>query len=44
MSRFVVVFFVLVRCGTPELTFNDAFPLFTADNMAFPCAELFILQ
>ena len=24
--------FVLVRCGNPELTFNDAFPLFTAGN------------
>ena len=36
--------FILVRCGNPELTFNDAFPLFTADNMAFPCTELFILS
>ena len=34
----------LVRCGNPELTCNDEFPLFTADNMTFPCAELFILQ
>ena len=35
---------VLVKCGNPELTFNDEFPLFTADTMTFPCAELFILQ
>ena len=35
---------VLVRCGNPESTSNDEFPLFTADNMTFLCAELFILQ
>ena len=29
----------LVKCGNPELTCNDEFPLFTADNMTFPCAE-----
>ena len=39
-----LICFVLARCGNPELTFNDEFSLFTADNMAFPCAELFILQ
>ena len=44
MSRFVVVVVYLVRCGNHELTFNDEFPLFTADNMTFPCAKLFILQ
>ena len=27
---------VLVRCGNPELTFNDEFLLFTADNKRHP--------